>query len=128
MKPAPESDRLPLRHMLESVRTAFEYTQRNRDAFFAPRRPRDTTLRNPQTLAESSQPLSETTKATEPGVPWTQIAGFRSILVHGYMTFPKKDAVPPNDATSTSDDPTMTIDLLHSAVAARLPCLTCPQQ
>lgn len=42
-------------------------------------------MRNLQILAESSQRLSDLTKATEPGVAWRDIAGFRNVLVHGYL-------------------------------------------
>ena len=42
-------------------------------------------MRNLQTLTESSQRLSDALKATEPQVPWRDLAGFRNILVHGYL-------------------------------------------
>ncbi len=29
--------------------------------------------------------MSESLKATEPGVPWRAIAGFRNVLAHGYL-------------------------------------------
>jgi uncharacterized protein with HEPN domain len=45
----------------------------------------DATIRNPQTLAESSQRLSSNIKGTEPGVPWRELAGFRNVIVHGYL-------------------------------------------
>lgn len=45
----------------------------------------DAVTRNLQILAESSQRLSEGTKATEPGIQWRAISGFRNILVHDYL-------------------------------------------
>jgi len=42
-------------------------------------------IRNLQTLAESSQRLSDGIKATEPQVPWRELAGFRNVIVHGYL-------------------------------------------
>ena len=42
-------------------------------------------MRNLQTLAESTQRLSRSLKATEPAVPWSAISGFRNILVHNYL-------------------------------------------
>lgn len=42
-------------------------------------------IRNLQTLTESSQRLSEGIKATEPQVPWRELAGFRNVIVHGYL-------------------------------------------
>ena len=38
-----------------------------------------------QTLAESTQGLSESLRDTEQGVPWRTIAGFRNVLTHGYL-------------------------------------------
>ena len=42
-------------------------------------------LRNLQTLAESSQRLSVEIKLTEPRIPWRELAGFRNVIVHGYL-------------------------------------------
>ena len=42
-------------------------------------------IRNLQTIAESTQRLSDDLKETEPEVPWRAIAGFRNILVHDYF-------------------------------------------
>ncbi len=43
-----------------------------------------TTLRNLQTLSESTQHLPDHLKAAWPGIPWRDIHGFRNILVHNY--------------------------------------------
>ena len=45
----------------------------------------DAVLRNLQTLAESTQRLSEAIKYGEQGVPWRAISGFLIVLVHGYL-------------------------------------------
>ena len=42
-------------------------------------------IRNLQTLTESSQRLSNDIKATEPQIPWRDLAGFRNVIVHGYL-------------------------------------------
>ena len=42
-------------------------------------------IRNLQTLAESSQRLSGEIKGTEPQIPWRELAGFRSVIAHGYL-------------------------------------------
>lgn len=85
MNPGAESDRLQILHMLECIRLVGEYTRLDRDTFFGSRMVRDATLRNLQTMAESSQRISDALRGTEPGIPWKQIAGFRNILVHGYL-------------------------------------------
>ena len=42
-------------------------------------------IRNVQTLTESSQRLSDDIKATETQLPWRELAGFRNVIVHGYL-------------------------------------------
>ncbi len=42
-------------------------------------------MRNLQTLAESTQRLSENLKARYPQIEWRRIAAFRNILVHDYL-------------------------------------------
>jgi len=42
-------------------------------------------LRNLQTMAESTQRLSDSLRATQPQIPWREIAAFRNILVHVYL-------------------------------------------
>ena len=42
-------------------------------------------FRNLQTLAESTQRLSDTTKQKKTEVDWRAIAGFRNVVVHDYL-------------------------------------------
>ena len=46
---------------------------------------KDAVICNLQTIAESTQRLSDAIKATEPKIPWRAIAGFRNVLVHDYF-------------------------------------------
>ena len=85
MRPTPSSDRVLLTHIRECVERIREYTGSERSTFFNSRIVQDAVVRNLQTLAESTQRLSEPLKATEPSVPWREIAGFRNVLVHGYL-------------------------------------------
>lgn len=45
----------------------------------------DAVIRNLQALAESTSRLSESIKATEPDVPWSEIKALRNRLTHGYL-------------------------------------------
>jgi len=45
----------------------------------------DAALRNLQTMSEATQLLPEKMKAYYPNIPWTEISGFRNILVHNYL-------------------------------------------
>jgi uncharacterized protein with HEPN domain len=71
-----------MRECLERVQT---YTGGVRQTFEGSRLVQDAVIRNLQTLTESSQPLSEAIKATEPGVPWRELSGLRNVIVHGYL-------------------------------------------
>lgn len=86
MNPHPGSDAVLLAHIRECIRRIEEYTADGRTAFFDSHLVQDAVLRNLQTLAESSQRLSERVKTTEPGLPWPAIGGFRNVVAHGYLT------------------------------------------
>src|ERR1051325_7295614 len=78
-------DTIYLRHMLECIRRIEEHTAVGRMAFLASHTLQDATLRNLQTMTEATQRLSDAAKATQPHIPWQQIAAFRNVLVHNYL-------------------------------------------
>ena len=45
----------------------------------------DAVLRNLQTIAESTQRLSDDLKAKQAEIDWRRIAAFRNVLVHDYL-------------------------------------------
>lgn len=81
----PESDRVLLAHMRECIERIGEYTAGERRRFEMSRLVQDAVIRNLQTLTESSQRLSDEIKTSEPQVPWRELAGFRNVIVHGYL-------------------------------------------
>jgi uncharacterized protein with HEPN domain len=83
--PDAEADRVLLAHMRDCLDRINEYTHAQRDHFDASRLVQDAVIRNLQTLAESSQRLSSEIKGTEPQIPWRELAGFRNVIVHGYL-------------------------------------------
>ncbi len=85
MTPGPESDRVLLVYMRECIERIHEYVAGDRSRFEASRLIQDAVIRNLQTLTESSQRLSDSAKACEPQVPWRELAGFRNVIVHGYL-------------------------------------------
>jgi len=85
VNPGPEADRVLLAHMRDCLDRILEYTNAERSRFDASRLVQDAVIRNLQTLAESSQRLSSEIKATEPQIPWRELAGFRNVIVHGYL-------------------------------------------
>lgn len=85
MKTSRAADRVLLLHIRECIKRIGEYTQGRSTTFFASALVQDAVVRNLQTLAESTQRLSETSKQHQKHVPWAEIAGFRNVLTHGYL-------------------------------------------
>lgn len=85
MKPGPDADAVLLAHMLECLDRVRAYVGGSKQAFLGSTLIQDAVLRKLQTLTESSQRLSEPLKASAPGVPWRELAGFRNVIVHGYL-------------------------------------------
>ena len=80
-----KDDRVYLRHMLRCIARIEEYTAAGRESFFSSHLIQDGVIRNLQTLAESSQRLSEGVRVSHPAVDWKGLAGFRNVLVHDYL-------------------------------------------
>ncbi len=80
-----KDDRVYLKHILRCIARIQEYTAGGRESFFASSLIQDGVIRNLQTLAESSQHLSEGIKASQLSVDWKGLAGFRNVLVHDYL-------------------------------------------
>ncbi len=78
-------DRVYLLHILECIRRIEENTAEGKDAFLSSHTLQDAVLRNLQTLAESTQRLSENLKTRHPRIEWRRIAAFRNVLVHDYL-------------------------------------------
>ncbi len=72
-------------HIQSCLNRIDEYTRSGRDFFLKDYKTQDAVLRNLQTLAESSQKISEDFKSKNPAIPWKKLSGFRNILVHNYL-------------------------------------------
>ena len=77
-----KDDRLYLIHISECLARINVYVAGGREAFLSSSMTQDAVLRNLQTMAESTQRLSEAFKATHAEIEWKEIAGFRNVLVH----------------------------------------------
>jgi uncharacterized protein with HEPN domain len=80
-----KEDRIYIDHILECIEWITRYAAEGKDAFFFDRKTQSATLREIQTLAESTQRLSDELKEAHPEVPWESISGFRNVLVHDYL-------------------------------------------
>jgi uncharacterized protein with HEPN domain len=80
-----KDDRLYLIHIKECIDRIERYSSKGRAGFLADTMAQDAIVRNLQTLAESTQRLSDATKQKTPEVDWRAIAGFRNVVVHDYL-------------------------------------------
>ena len=85
-----KDDRLYLIHIRECIDRIEQYTLGGKDAFFADTKTQDAVLRVLQTLAESTQRISDRLKASHPEVDWRSISAFRNVIVHGYLSIDLK--------------------------------------
>jgi uncharacterized protein with HEPN domain len=80
-----KNDQIYLDHILECIRWIESFTAEGREAFFKDRKTQSAVLRELQTLAESTQRLSDEFKGQYPNIPWQNVAGFRNVIVHDYL-------------------------------------------
>lgn len=80
-----KDDRLYLEHILDCIRRIEDYTGGDRNRFMESTLVQDAVTHNLQTMAESTQRLSDELKSSNPAVDWSAISGFRNILVHDYL-------------------------------------------
>lgn len=80
-----KDDKLYLIHITECIERIEEYIAGGRGVFMGSSLIQDAVLRNLQTMAESTQRISDSLKTLHPDVPWRDISGFRNILVHDYL-------------------------------------------
>jgi uncharacterized protein with HEPN domain len=82
-----KDDRLYLIHICECIERIESYVGAGDEtAFMASTLIQDAVLRNLQIMAESTQRLSGTLKSAHPEIDWRQLAGFRNVLAHDYLS------------------------------------------
>jgi uncharacterized protein with HEPN domain len=81
-----KDDKLYLIHISECIGRIEQYLpERSKHTFLSSTLLQDAILRNLQTMAESTQRLSDSLKAKHPEINWHKISGFRNLLVHDYL-------------------------------------------
>jgi uncharacterized protein with HEPN domain len=81
-----KDDRLYLIHIRETLARIKKFTGGGKQEFIASELIRDATIRNLQVLTESTQRLSGDFKQQHSDINWQGMAGFRNVLVHGYLS------------------------------------------
>lgn len=80
-----KDDTVYLQHILECIARIEEDVADGKERFLSSHTLQDAVLRNLQTMAESTQRLSDDAKARHPEVEWHRVAAFRNVLVHNYL-------------------------------------------
>ncbi len=80
-----KENRVYLEYILQCINKIEDYSIGGKNEFTNNSMIQDAICRRLQTLAESTQRLSEDLKSTVPEIDWRNIAGFRNILVHDYL-------------------------------------------
>jgi uncharacterized protein with HEPN domain len=78
-------DLLYLIHILERIGRIASYTTDGRQAFLQSMLVQDGVIRNFEVIGEAAKQISAETKQRYPQLPWRRVAGFRDVLIHGYM-------------------------------------------
>ena len=80
-----KEDQNYLKYIIQCINLIEIYSQGGKEEFLNNLMVQDAILRRLQTLAESTQRLSEDVKKENPQIDWRSISGFRNILVHDYL-------------------------------------------
>ena len=78
-------NRLYLIHIRDTIDRIRRFTKGGKKEFLHSELIREATLHCLQTLTESTQRLSSDFKILYPEIDWQGMAGFRNVLVHGYL-------------------------------------------
>lgn len=81
-----KDDRLYLINILECMERIELYTKAGVDVFRNSTMVQDAVIRNFEIIGEATKRLSTELRHSHRGIPWTQIAGFRDVLIHDYLS------------------------------------------
>jgi uncharacterized protein with HEPN domain len=78
-------DRLYRESIRDCLDRIAEYTETGEETFLASRLIQDGVIRNLEVIGEATKNLSAELRASNPEIPWRQIAGMRDVLIHDYL-------------------------------------------
>ena len=81
-----DRDRLFLRHVLNAIDEIASFTVEGQSTFMSDRKTQSAVIRQLEIIGEAVKNLSADLTASEPAVPWRQIAGTRDRLIHAYFS------------------------------------------
>jgi uncharacterized protein with HEPN domain len=86
-----KDDRVYLRDIQERVRRIDDFVKDGRDVFMNSLLIQDAVIRNFEVIGEAVKNLSPQIRERNPDVHWKQMAAFRDILIHDYMSIILKE-------------------------------------
>ena len=82
---SPDPDQVRLRHMLDAARDALNFSDGKSPEDLAGNRMLALAIvKSIQIIGEAAAHVTQETRKTYPGIPWTDIVGMRNRLVHSY--------------------------------------------
>ena len=81
-----KNDTAYLRHVLDAISRIEEYTQEiEYEEFMENHLIQDGVIRQIEIIGEATKKLSNEIREKYPGIPWSDMAGMRDKLIHGYL-------------------------------------------
>ncbi len=80
-----KDDKLYLTHIMECIQKIETYTEKGREAFMGDTQIQDAVIRNLEIIGEATKNVSDDLRKAHPDVSWRRWAGFRDVLIHGYI-------------------------------------------
>lgn len=81
-----KDDKLYIIHISECIQRIETYTQDGKDVFMQTQMVQDAVIRNFEILGEATKRISAEFRLIYPDVPWRNMAGFRDVLIHNYIS------------------------------------------
>jgi len=80
-----QRDQAHLADILLSARRAMDYlADKQKEDFLNDQQCQDAVVRRLEIIGEAARRVSEATRRSLPGLPWTSLIGMRNILIHEY--------------------------------------------
>ncbi|HWF43746.1 MAG TPA: HepT-like ribonuclease domain-containing protein [Candidatus Kapabacteria bacterium] len=80
-----KDDRILLEFIINAIDRIVRYTEAGEDAFYQDEKTQDAVLRNFQTMGNAAGDLSDETQSSHPEIEWSDVIGFRNVIVHDYL-------------------------------------------